>query len=78
MQLLNIGFGNLVSSDRIIAIVNPEPTQIKKIVQDAKDKGKIIDITHGRKRRAALIMDSGHVILSPIMPETVAARMEKE
>ena len=78
MQLINIGFGNIVSANRIISIVSPESAPIKRIVQDAKDKGTAIDATYGRRTRAVLIMDSGHVILSAVQPETVAGRLEKE
>ena len=78
MQLINIGFGNIVSANRIIAIVSPESAPIKRIVQVAKDEGTAIDATYGRKTRAVLIMDSGHIVLSAIQPETVASRLEKE
>lgn len=78
MKLISIGFGNIVSSDRIITIVSPESAPIKRLVQDAKEKGTLIDSTCGRKSRAALIMDSGHVILSAIQPDTIASRLEKE
>ena len=78
MQLINIGFGNIVSANRIIAIVSPESAPIKRIVQEAKDDGIVIDATYGRKTRAVLIMDSGHIVLSAIQPETVASRLEKE
>lgn len=78
MQLINIGFGNIVSANRIIAIVSPESAPIKRIVQEAKDNGTAIDATYGRKTRAVLIMDSGHIVLSSIQPETVAGRLEKE
>ena len=78
MQLINIGFGNIVSANRIIAIVSPESAPIKRIVQEAKDGGTAIDATNGRKTRAVIIMDSGHVVLSSIQPETVAGRLEKE
>ena len=78
MQLINIGFGNIVSANRIIAIVSPESAPIKRIVQEAKDNGNVIDATYGRKTRGVLIMDSGHVILSSIQPETVASRMDKD
>ena len=77
MQLINIGFGNIVSANRIIAIVSPESAPIKRIVQEAKDDGTVIDATYGRKTRAVLIMDSGHIVLSAIQPETVASRLEK-
>ena len=78
MQLINIGFGNIVSANRIISIVSPESAPIKRIVQDAKDKGMAVDATYGRRTRAVLIMDSGHVILSAVQPETVAGRLDKE
>ncbi len=78
MQLINIGFGNIVSANRIIAIVSPESAPIKRIVQDAKDTKMAVDATYGRRTRAVVIMDSGHIILSAIQPETVAGRLEKE
>ena len=78
MQLINIGFGNIVSADRIIAIVSPESAPIKRIVQEAKENKTAIDATYGRRTRAVIIMDSGHVILSAVQPETVAGRFEKE
>ena len=78
MQLINIGFGNIVSANRIVAIVSPESAPIKRIVQEAKDEGTAIDATYGRKTRAVIIMDSGHIVLSSIQPETVAGRLEKE
>ena len=78
MQLINIGFGNIVSANRIIAIVSPESAPIKRIVQEAKDDGTAIDATYGRRTRAVIIMDSGHVVLSAVQPETVASRLDKE
>ncbi|HJJ05960.1 MAG TPA: DUF370 domain-containing protein [Clostridiaceae bacterium] len=78
MQLINIGFGNIVSANRIIAIVSPESAPIKRIIQEAKDSKTAVDATYGRKTRAVLIMDSGHIILSAVQPETVAGRLEKE
>lgn len=78
MQLINIGFGNIVSANRIVAIVSPESAPIKRLLQDAKDTGKAIDATCGRKTRAVLVMDSGHIVLSAIQPETVAGRTEEE
>ena len=74
MKLINIGFGNMVSAGRLIAIVSPESAPIKRIVQDAKDRGSLIDATYGRRTRAVLIMDSDHVVLSAVQPETVAGR----
>ena len=78
MQFVNIGFGNLVSAGRVIAIVTPESAPIKRIVRDAKENGNAIDTTSGRKTRAVLIMDSGHIIMSSVQPETVAQRAMKE
>ena len=78
MKFINVGFGNSVSAERIIAVVSPEAAPIKRIVQEAKDKGTAIDATCGRKTRAVIIMDSGHVILSSIQPETFAGRLEKD
>ncbi len=74
MKLINIGFGNVVSAMRLVAMVSPESAPIKRIIQDAKEKGLLIDATYGRKTRAVLIMDSGHVVLSAIQPETVTNR----
>lgn len=78
MQLLNIGFGNLVSSSRIIAIVSPDSAPIKRLVQEAKDRGTIIDATYGRRTRTVIIMDSDHVVLSAVLPETVGGRLIPE
>lgn len=75
MKLINIGFGNMVSAGRLIAIVSPESAPIKRIVQEARDKGSLIDATYGRRTRAVIIMDSDHVILSAVQPETVANRL---
>ena len=78
MQLINIGFGNIVSANRIIAIISPESAPIKRIVQEAKDEGMAIDATYGRRTRAVIIMDSGHVLLSAVQPETVAGRLDRD
>ena len=75
MKLINIGFGNMVSASRIIAIVSPESAPIKRIVQDAKERGTLIDATYGRRTRAVIITDSDHVVLSALQPETVANRL---
>lgn len=74
IKLINIGFGNIVSANRIISIVSPESAPIKRIIQDARDRGSLIDATYGRRTRAVIIMDSDHVILSAVQPETVAHR----
>lgn len=76
MKLINIGFGNMVSANRLIAIVSPESAPIKRIVQEARDKGSLIDATYGRRTRAVIIMDSDHIILSAVQPETVANRLD--
>ena len=78
MKLFNIGFGNVVSSSRVIAIVSPESAPIKRIIQDCKERGTLIDATHGRRTRAVIIMDSGHVVLSSLQPETVANRLNEK
>jgi extracellular matrix regulatory protein A len=75
IKLINIGFGNIVSANRIISIVSPESAPIKRIIQDARDRGSLIDATYGRRTRAVMIMDSDHVILSAVQPETVAQRL---
>ena len=75
MELINIGFGNMVSASRIVAIVSPESAPIKRVIQKAKEKDMLIDATYGRRSRAVLIIDSEHVILSPLQPETVAIRL---
>ena len=74
MQLINIGFGNIVSADRIVTIVSPESAPIKRMVSEARDRGELVDATYGRKTRAVIITDSDHLILSAIQPETVAQR----
>ena len=72
MKLINIGFGNMVSANRLVAIVGPESAPIKRIISDAREKGQLLDATYGRRTRAVIIADSGHVILSALQPETVA------
>ncbi|WP_036482168.1 extracellular matrix/biofilm regulator RemA [Myxosarcina sp. GI1] len=74
IQLINIGFGNIVSANRVIAIVSPESAPIKRIITEAREKGQLIDATYGRRTRAVIITDSCHVVLSAIQPETVANR----
>ncbi|MDQ7819822.1 MAG: DUF370 domain-containing protein [Armatimonadota bacterium] len=73
-RLINIGFGNIVAANRIVAIVAPDSAPIRRIIQEARDKGALIDATYGRRTRAVVITDSGHVVLSAIQPETVAHR----
>ncbi|HWR20218.1 MAG TPA: DUF370 domain-containing protein [Clostridia bacterium] len=74
-KLVNIGFGNIVSTARIVSIVTPDSAPSKRIVQDARERGRLIDATHGRRTRAVIIMDSTHVVLSALQPETVAGRI---
>ena len=73
MKLINIGYGNMVSADRIVSIVSPESAPIKRLVQESRDDGRAIDATYGRKTRAVIIMDSGHIILSSLITDTLAA-----
>ena len=75
MKLINIGFGNIVAAHRIIAIIGPESAPIKRIIQEGKERGVVIDATYGRRTRAVIITDSDHIILSAVQPETVAHRL---
>jgi hypothetical protein len=75
IKLVNIGFGNIVSANRIIAIVSPESAPIKRIITEARDRGMLVDATYRRRTRAVIITDSDHVILSAVQPETVANRL---
>ncbi len=77
MKLINVGFGNIVSADKIVAIVSPESAPIKRIIQEARERGALIDATYGRRTRAVIITDSDHVVLSALQPETVAHRFEE-
>ncbi len=77
VSLVNIGFGNIVAANRIIAIVSPESAPIKRIIGDAREEGMLIDATYGRRTRAVIITDSRHVILSAVQPETVGHRLEE-
>ena len=78
MKLINIGFGNLVSSDRLLAIVSPESAPIKRVIQEAKDRSLCIDATYGRRTRAVILMDTDHVVLSAIPPEAIAGRTAEQ
>jgi len=75
MKLINVGFGNIVSANRIIAIVSPESAPIKRLIQEARERGMLIDATYGRRTRAVIVTDSDHIILSAVQPETVAHRL---
>lgn len=78
MKFINIGFNNMISAQKIVAIVSPDSAPAKRLVQDAKDSGRALDCTSGRRTRAVIISDSDHVILSSIQPETIAARLTGE
>jgi regulator of extracellular matrix RemA (YlzA/DUF370 family) len=78
IKLVNIGFGNIVSANRIVAIVSPDSAPIKRIITEARDRGVLIDATYGRRTRAVIITDSDHVVLSAVQPETVANRLNRE
>lgn len=78
MELVNIGFGNLISAGRLIAVVSPESAPIKRMIQDVRERGLLIDASFGRSTKAVLVMDSGNVILSALTPETLAQRMQSE
>ena len=77
MRLANIGYGNMISVQRLIAIVSPDAAPVRRMIQDARDSGHVIDATCGHKTRAVLVTDSEHIILPPLMPETVAARIDE-
>lgn len=76
MKLINIGFGNMISAERLLAVVSPDSAPIKRLVQEARDRGMLIDASYGRRTRAVIVMDTDHVVLSAIQPETVAGRLE--
>lgn len=75
MKLINIGFGNMISANRLVALVSPESAPIKRMIQEARDRGRLIDATYGRRTRAVIVMDSDHIVLSAVQPETVAGRL---
>ncbi len=77
MKLVNIGYGNMLAAERLVAVVSPEAAPIRRMIQDARDAGRVIDATCGHKTRAVIVTDSEHVILSPLLPETVAARIDE-
>ncbi len=76
IKLINIGFGNIVSASRIIAIISPESAPVKRVISESRERGMLIDATYGRRTRAVIIADSGHVILSAVQPETVKHRLQ--
>ena len=76
MKFINLGYGNMVAVDRIVTLVSPDSAPIKRLIQDAKDDGRVIDVTCGRKTRAVIVTDSEHVILAAIQTETIANRLD--
>lgn len=78
IQMVNVGFGNIVSAARIVAMVSPESAPIRRVVSEARDRGMLIDATHGRRTRAVIVTDSGHVVLSAVNPETVVSRLDEK
>ena len=76
MRLINIGFGSMVATERVVAIISPDSAPVKRIIQDMRERGSLIDASYGRKTRAVVITDSGHVLLSALTPEVIAARAE--
>lgn len=76
VKLINIGFGNIASADRIISVISPDSAPVKRLIQESREKGLLIDATYGRKTRAVIITDSKHIILTPVQPETIGNRFE--
>ena len=77
-KLINIGFGNMVAANRVIAVVSPESAPIKRLIQDNRDSGSLIDATYGRRTRAVVILDSNHVVLAAVLPETISNRLNNK
>lgn len=77
MQLINIGFGNLIAADRVIAVISPDSAPVRRLVQEAREDKKLIDATAGRKTRAVIRLEDGHTVLSAILPETIAGRLQQ-
>ena len=78
MKLINIGFGSMIAAQRLLAIVSPDSAPVKRVIQEAKDRGMLIDASYGHKTKAVLLMDTDHVILSAVTPETINARLEQK
>ncbi len=76
VQMVNIGFGNIVSAGRIVAMVSPESAPMRRVIAEARDRGMLVDATHGRRTRAVIVADSGHIVLSAVNPETVVSRLQ--
>ena len=77
MKLINIGFGNMVAQERLLSVISPDSAPVKRLMQEARDRGMLIDASFGRKTKSVLIMDTDHVILSAVSPETIAGRVEE-
>ena len=77
MRLVNIGFGNMIAPERLLAIIAPNSAPVRRMIQDVRDEGKVIDASCGRKTRAVLVLDSGHIVLSAVQPETIASRLDE-
>ena len=75
VYFINVGFGNVVASNKVVSVISPESAPIKRLIQESKEQGTLIDATYGRRTRAVIVMDSGHVVLSPLQPETIAHRL---
>lgn len=78
MSLINIGFGNIVLSEKVVAVISPESAPIKRVIREAEEKGKLINATYGRRTRAVLVTESDHIILSALQPETISNRLSQE
>ena len=78
MKLINIGFGSLVAAERLLTVISPDSAPVKRLIQEARDRGMLIDASYGRKTKSVLVMDTDHLILSAVLPETIAARLENE
>ena len=78
MKLINIGFASLVSAERLVAVVSPDSAPIKRMVQEARERGALVDASYGRRTRAVLLMDNDHLVLSALQPETIAGRIEED
>ena len=76
MRLINIGFGSMVAANRLLAVVSPDSAPVKRVIQEARDRGMLIDASYGHKTKAVLLMDTDHVILSALLPETISGRLE--
>lgn len=78
MKLINIGFGSMITEERLLAVLSPDSAPIKRVIQEARDRGMLIDASYGRKTKAVLLMDTDHVILSAVTPETIFARQQEK